>query len=77
MFEIKKFEGILERIYKKLLTYERISKITTPNEDWTITELVAHLIDSASNNHQRFIRLQIAMTSSSGYEAKDGENIKS
>lgn len=71
MFEIKKFEGILERIYKKLLTYERISKITTPNEDWTITELVAHLIDSASNNHQRFIRLQIANELVfPGYEAK-------
>jgi len=27
---------------------------------WTLKEIVGHLIDSASNNHQRFVRLQIA-----------------
>ena len=26
---------------------------------WTLKEIVGHLIDSASNNHQRFVRLQI------------------
>ena len=26
---------------------------------WTLKEILGHLIDSASNNHQRFIRLQI------------------
>ena len=31
-----------------------------PNADnWTLKEIVGHLIDSASNNHQRFVRLQI------------------
>ncbi|WP_051445440.1 DinB family protein [Desulfocurvus vexinensis] len=25
---------------------------------WTLKEIVGHLIDSASNNHQRFVRLQ-------------------
>lgn len=29
-------------------------------ERWTKKELVGHLIDSASNNHQRFVRGQIA-----------------
>jgi hypothetical protein len=26
---------------------------------WSIKEVIGHLIDSASNNHQRFVRLQI------------------
>jgi biotin-(acetyl-CoA carboxylase) ligase len=28
-------------------------------DTWTPKEIIGHLIDSASNNHQRFIRLQI------------------
>ena len=27
-------------------------------EAWSIKEIIGHLIDSASNNHQRFVRLQ-------------------
>ncbi|MDD5312131.1 MAG: hypothetical protein PHO26_03715 [Dehalococcoidia bacterium] len=27
---------------------------------WTLKEIIGHLIDSATNNHQRFVRLQIA-----------------
>ena len=31
-----------------------------PSEnEWSIKEIVGHLIDSASNNHQRFVRLQL------------------
>ena len=31
-----------------------------PSEDaWSVKEIIGHLIDSASNNHQRFIRLQL------------------
>lgn len=29
------------------------------NGNWTLKEILGHLIDSASNNHQRFVRLQI------------------
>ena len=28
-------------------------------DKWTLKEMVAHLVDSASNNHQRFVRLQL------------------
>ncbi len=28
--------------------------------EWSVKEIVGHLIDSASNNHQRFVRLQVA-----------------
>ena len=35
--------------------------LTRPNpDDWSVKEIVGHLIDSASNNHQRFVRLQVA-----------------
>jgi len=31
-----------------------------PSADaWSIKEIIGHLIDSASNNHQRFVRLQL------------------
>ena len=28
-------------------------------ESWSIKEIIGHLVDSASNNHQRFVRLQL------------------
>jgi len=28
------------------------------SDDWSVKEIVGHLLDSASNNHQRFVRLQ-------------------
>ena len=28
--------------------------------EWSIKEIIGHLVDSASNNHQRFVRLQVA-----------------
>jgi len=43
--------------------YEHLDEALTlvkPAEDkWTLREIVGHLIDSASNNHQRFVRLQM------------------
>lgn len=34
-------------------------ELTSPGENrWSIKELVGHLVDSASNNHQRMVRLQ-------------------
>lgn len=31
-------------------------------DKWTLKEIIGHLIDSASNNHQRFIRFQLSET---------------
>lgn len=39
------------------LTEETVSARPAPDR-WTIKEVVGHLIDSAANNHQRFIRAQ-------------------
>ena len=43
----------------KGLSPETIEARPKPGE-WSVKEIVGHLIDSASNNHQRFVRLQVA-----------------
>lgn len=39
---------------------ERITSLRISQDKWTLKEIIGHLIDSASNNHQRFIRLQLS-----------------
>ena len=36
-----------------------LADIRLAPDKWTLKEMIAHLIDSASNNHQRFVRLQL------------------
>ena len=43
----------------KSLPDETIEARPEPGE-WSVKEIVGHLVDSASNNHQRFVRLQVA-----------------
>lgn len=43
----------------KSLETEIIEFRPRPGE-WSVKEVVGHLVDSASNNHQRFVRLQVA-----------------
>ena len=40
------------------LISEQQSQIPRAEEKWSPREIVGHLIDSASNNHQRFVRAQ-------------------
>ena len=54
------FRSQIDALSVKLLSYECIAEIHTPADSWTIRDNVAHLIDSAANNHQRFIRLQLS-----------------
>jgi hypothetical protein len=37
----------------------RLADTRLTPDTWTLKEMVAHLVDSASNNHQRFVRLQL------------------
>ena len=37
---------------------ERFSGIRLSADKWSLKDIVGHLVDSACNNHQRFIRLQ-------------------
>jgi hypothetical protein len=53
-----------------------IVNIKLTEDKWTLKEMVAHLIDSASNNHQRFIRLQLEQKIKfPAYEAEEWKNI--
>src|SRR5258705_13268704 len=51
---VRTLPGVLSRIC------EAESEQRPSPERWTRKEVVGHLIDSASNNHQRFVRGQIA-----------------
>jgi hypothetical protein len=46
--------------FKLLLknTPENITNVKPEASAWSLKEILGHLVDSASNNHQRFVRLQ-------------------
>lgn len=48
---------ILE-VYKKLINIDHKTAMLKEGSKWSAKELIGHLIDSASNNHQRFVRAQ-------------------
>jgi hypothetical protein len=39
---------------------EKSATAKPPGTEWTLKEIIGHLVDSASNNHQRITRLQLA-----------------
>lgn len=54
---------IIEDINDFFNKYNKLDESTTSkkidNSKWSLKEIISHLIDSASNNHQRIIRLQL------------------
>lgn len=57
---IVEFERILDESAQKLLKYSEDDAAKKPAPDkWSKKEILGHLIDSAANNHQRFVRMQI------------------
>ncbi|MFW9994356.1 MAG: amino acid racemase [Candidatus Odinarchaeota archaeon] len=58
MFDLNDFQGTINSFYEKLKqTREEITDIKPDNGSWSLKEIIGHLVDSASNNHQRFLRL--------------------
>jgi hypothetical protein len=54
-------ENTVHVAYQRLISLPDETIEMRPNPgDWSVKEIVGHLIDSASNNHQRFVRLQVA-----------------
>jgi hypothetical protein len=55
-----RLQAILDETPKKLLSFseEAASAKPAPGK-WSKKEIIGHLIDSAGNNHQRFVRMQI------------------
>ena len=52
--------SIINDFYSRYKDLDNETASKRPGADkWTLKEIVGHLIDSASNNQQRFVRLQI------------------
>ena len=58
-FDIDGFERLVLAFESRMKKNTAIADIRLDGGKWTLKEMVGHLIDSASNNHQRFVRLQL------------------
>ncbi len=55
------YKEVVEDFYAYLKSIdEEITKTKISEDKWSLREIIGHLIDSASNNHQRFVRLQFS-----------------
>jgi len=55
------FENQIFSWHEKLLQIDDDEAVRKSSpEKWSIKEIIGHLIDSASNNHQRFVRAQFS-----------------
>jgi hypothetical protein len=71
MSDFKQYEELVDTFENLMIENEKLSEIQLGPDKWTLKEIVGHLIDSASNNHQRFVRLQTAQkVALPGYEAE-------
>jgi len=56
---IDAFKKIISEFHGELQSIpEEITSVKLTPDTWSLKELLGHLVDSASNNHQRFVRLQ-------------------
>jgi len=67
------FRTTIETAEKRLLAIsEQQSQISRAEGKWSPKEIIGHLIDSAANNHLRFVRAQFnEELAFSGYEQED------
>ena len=76
IFNIVEYNERINNFFKIMDQNKEIVDIKLSNDKWTLKEMVAHLIDSASNNHQRFIRLQLEQKINfPAYETEEWKNI--
>jgi hypothetical protein len=76
MFNIAEYENKVNNFYGIMIQNKDIVDKKISEEKWTLKEMIGHLIDSASNNHQRIIRLQIdKKINFPAYEAEDWKDI--
>lgn len=56
----RRLETILGEILEKLFAYsEEQASVKPASDKWSRKEILGHLVDSACNNHQRFVRMQL------------------
>ncbi len=55
------YKEIIDNFYEYLKSIDsEITGLKISEDKWSLREIIGHLIDSASNNHQRIVRLQIS-----------------
>ncbi len=60
MADTARFRSLVEKLESIIFAVdEGITHIRPAQDKWSLKEIIGHLIDSASNNHQRFVRLQL------------------
>jgi len=72
MIDLDKARGVVSE-FQALVdkTPAEMAQVRLRSDAWTLTEIVGHLVDSASNNHQRFARLRFGdLEGFPGYEAE-------
>ncbi len=58
-FNTDEFAEAINAFWKLIMEVpEKYTSIKLSQDKWSLKEIVGHLVDSASNNHQRFVRLQ-------------------
>jgi hypothetical protein len=73
MFDIEEFERTVSDFQEAVqATPAELASLKLSEDFWSLKEILGHLVDSASNNHQRFVRLQEATRSR--FPAYDGES---
>jgi hypothetical protein len=77
-FNITEFSSTIDDFHATLKkTPEAKTVIRLAEDKWTLKEMIGHLIDSASNNHQRWVRMQLEETLSfPQYEPEPWKNIQ-
>jgi hypothetical protein len=59
--DIDKFRHTVDELSTALRRVpEELTAINLAADKWSLREILGHLVDSAANNHQRFVRLQDA-----------------
>lgn len=55
---LKEQKNYMHEVFGNLTSMSDIEASARENDKWSKKEILGHLIDSASNNHQRFVRAQ-------------------
>lgn len=59
MIDVCSYKALVDSFHDMIVNVpEKIAGIKLAADKWSLKEIIGHLIDSASNNHQRFVRLQ-------------------
>lgn len=59
---VNELRAAVERAAPRLLALGDASAQRPARDSWSPREIIGHLVDSASNNHQRFVRAQLQNT---------------